>query len=97
MAEQPQELLRGRPLAASLFGVEGQLLGPLPRRPQLPLDQRLDEQTEEVEGEERLDPALVLEEDRGDLVDGLGLLEALLDRRLALMGFEHLGAYFGST
>ena len=58
---------------------------------QLALDERLHEQREEVEGEQRLDAALVLQEDRGDLVHGLDLLEALLDGGLALVGLEHLG------
>jgi len=41
-------------------------------------------------GEQRLDAARVLEEHRRDLVDGLDLLEALLDGWLALMGLEDL-------
>jgi hypothetical protein len=56
------------------------------------LDQRLDEQGEEVQGEEeRLDAPGVLEEHGCDFVHGLQLLEALLDLRLPFMGFEDLG------
>ena len=46
---------------------------------------------DDVEGEQRLDPPLVLEEHRRDLVHGLDLLEALLDHGLALVCLEHLG------
>ena len=46
---------------------------------------------EEVQGEQRLDAPLVLQEHGRDLVHGLDLLEALLDGGLALVGVEHLG------
>ncbi|MGH8479711.1 MAG: hypothetical protein ACREXK_09075 [Gammaproteobacteria bacterium] len=39
---------------------------------------------------ERLDTTFILEQDRSDLEDGLGLLEALLDGRLALVCLEDL-------
>ena len=55
---------------------------------ELTLDLRLDEQREEAEEEEGLDPPLVLQERRRDLVDGLQRLEAALDHRLPLVGLE---------
>src|SRR6185312_12863669 len=60
------------------------------RLPELALDERLDEKREEVDGEERLDARRVLQEHRGNLVHGLQLLEALLEPRLSLVGFEDL-------
>ncbi len=91
-AEESQHLFGGRPFRLSLLGVKGQLRdllsfhGPA----QIALDQSLDQEREEVEGKERFDPALVLEQDRGDLVHGLDLLETFLDRGLALVGLEDL-------
>jgi hypothetical protein len=50
----------------------------------------LDQQSEEIQSEQRLDAARVLQEHRRDLVHGLDLLETLLDGRLAFMGLEDL-------
>jgi hypothetical protein len=61
------------------------------RAANLLLNQGLQEEPQDVQGEQRLDPPLVLEERRRDLVAGLHRLEALLDRRLALGGREPLG------
>lgn len=57
---------------------------------QFPLDERLHEEREKAQGEERLDACLALEEDRCDLVHGLQLLEALLDAGLVLVRFQDL-------
>ena len=51
-------------------------------------DQGLGQETDEVEEEQGLDSALVLQEDRGDLVHRLCLLEALLNPRLSLVRLE---------
>ena len=76
----------------ALLGVDGQLRDALAGHgaAQLALDEGLDQQRDRVQGEQRLDATLVLEEHRGDLVHGLDLLEALLDHGLALVGLEHL-------
>jgi hypothetical protein len=63
---------------------------------QFALDQGLDEQDQEVEVEQGLDTAFVLEAHRGDLEDGFALGEALLDGGLALVGLEDLGIGEGS-
>ncbi len=57
----------------------------------LALDERLHKECKEVQGEQRLDASLVLQEHGRDLVHGIDLLEALLDRGLALVGIEDLG------
>jgi hypothetical protein len=45
------------------------------------LDEGLDQQSQEIQGEQRLDATRVFEKHRRDLLDGLDLLEALLDHR----------------
>ena len=92
-AEQAQDLLGGGSLALALLRVERKLGDGLPlhRQAQLALDQCLHQKGEEVESEQRLNAALVLEEHGRDLVHGLDLLEALLDAGLALVGDENLG------
>ena len=78
--------------ALALLGVDGELVDALARHglAQLALDEGLNHQRDGVEREQRLDASLILEEDRGDLVHGLDLLEALLDHGLTLVGLEHL-------
>jgi len=84
---EAQDLLGGGPLRGALLGVEGQRIDTvlLHGGAQLAFDERLDEERQEVDEEEGLDAAGVLEQDRSDLEDGLGLLEAFLDRGLALV------------
>lgn len=62
MTEEPEHLLRRRPFAAALLGVERELGDPSPShgRPELALDERLHEQPQEVEREERFDAPGVL-------------------------------------
>jgi hypothetical protein len=92
VAEEPQDLLRGGTFTATLLGVERKLGDPRPShgRAQVAFDERLHEEREEVEGEERLDATGVLEQHGRDLVDGLGLLEPFLEGGLAFVGFEDL-------
>ena len=91
--EEPQDLLGGWMRALPLLGVQGEFdyLLPCHGQAKLTLDEGLNKQCKEVQGEQCLDPALVLEEDGRDLVHGLDLLEALLDHGLALVGQENLG------
>jgi len=57
MTEEPQHLLRGRPFAPTLLGIERELGDvDLPHgRRELTFDERLDEQPREAEGEQRFD------------------------------------------
>ncbi len=57
----------------------------------LPFEEGLDQQNDEVEEEEGLDAALVLEEHGGDRVHELELLVALLQPGLVFVGREDLG------
>ncbi len=92
-AEQAQDLLGGGALAKALFRVDWELLDPFAfhGEAQLPLDERLDEKSQEIQGKERLDAHSVFEENGRDFVHGLDLLEALLDGRLSFMCLEDLG------
>jgi hypothetical protein len=49
----------------------------------------LQQESQEIQGEEHFDAARVLEKDRGDIVHGLDLLEALLDGGLTLVGLQY--------
>ena len=93
VAEQGEDLFGGRPLAGAGFGVERDGIEAFAAHgaPQFALDQGLHEQHQEVDGEQGLDARGVLEEHRGDLVDGFDLLEALLEGRLALVGGQDDG------
>jgi hypothetical protein len=73
----------------AFLGIERQGFDGFPPhgQPEFPFDQGLDQEGQELQEEEGLNAALVLEQDRGDLQDRLGLLEPLLDRGLALVGF----------
>src|SRR5262249_52395042 len=92
-AEQTQDLFRGRSRTVALLGVERQLgnVLTLHGKSQLALDDGRHEESEKIQGEERFDASLILEEDGSNFVHGLDLLEALLDHGLALVGLEHLG------
>src|SRR6266850_2110645 len=89
-AEQAQDLLGGGALAKALFRVDWELLDPFAfhGEAQLPLDERLDEKSQEIQGKERLDAHRIFEENGRDLVHGFDLLEAFVDGRLPLMGVE---------
>jgi hypothetical protein len=80
-------------VTGALLRVQGEVVEAplLHTSPELAFDEGLDEKSEEVDEEERLDPGFVLEEDGGDLEDGLELLESLLDGRLAAMSREGVG------
>lgn len=54
--------------------------------PKLVFEEGLDQERQEVETEEGLDAGFVLEEHGREFEAGLGLLEALPDRRLAPVG-----------
>jgi len=85
-------LLGGWPGGEALLWVDGQLLNFFGAHvsAELAFDERLHEEADEVEDEERLDAPFVLEQDRRDLVDGLDLLEAFLDGGLSLVRLEDL-------
>jgi hypothetical protein len=97
VAEQGEDLLGGRSLAGPAFGVERDGVEAFAAHgvPQFALDKGLDEQDQEVDGEQSFDASGALEEHRGDLVDGFDLLEALLEGRLAFVGGEDLGGRQG--
>ncbi|MSR47462.1 MAG: hypothetical protein EXS13_10450 [Planctomycetes bacterium] len=88
--EQAEDLLGGGVPLPSLLRVERQILDPLLSHcaSHLAFDQRLNQERQEVEVEERFDPPFVLEQHGRDLEDGLELLEPLLEGGLALMRGE---------
>lgn len=92
VAEELQDRVRGWPSGCALLWVKRQVsqLLFLHREAHLPLQECLDEKSEEVDQEERLDPSLVLQKHGGNLVDGFRLLEALLQLGLALVRLENL-------
>ena len=89
-AKQAKDLLGRGPLALSLFGVQRQMcdLFSLHCQAQMPFDERLHQQRQEVHGEESLDAAWIFEEHRCYFVDGFELLKALLDGGLSFVSLE---------
>src|SRR5215475_4933968 len=87
-----QDLFSARVGTLTLLGIEWQLPDflALHGEAQVALNERLNQQCEEVQREQRLDPSLVLQEYRRNFVYGLDLFEALLDHRLALMRLQDL-------
>ena len=81
--------------APTLLRIQGKFLDALALhgKTQLALDECLHQQGEEIQGEERLNAALVLQEHGSDLVHDLDLFEALFDRGLALVGLKNLERY----
>ncbi len=76
-----------RRATGATFGIERQLFDPAAVHgpAELPLQERLNEERKEVDAQERLDPPPGLQVHRGHLEVRLQLLEALLQKRLALV------------
>ena len=90
--EEGEDLVGGRGLALPAFGVERDRaeLALFHGGADLALDERVEEDRDEVEEEKGLDALDGLEVDRNDLGRGLELLVALFDEGLELVGLQQL-------
>ena len=90
--EEPEDLIGGWTGGGTFLRVDGYSVDVVTFHgmTSFTFDESLDEEGDEEEEEEGFNASLALEEDGGELDDGLELLETFLNGRLTLVSFEDL-------